>query len=368
VSRYKDDLKKSMPEVDSFISVDEILEVGKAAGSNGEVAGLLAEAARPYFLYDDSMPRHLASLPHTAYVKISEGCNRPCTFCVIPKIRGTMRSRTLESVVQEVKNLGNAGVREINLVAQDLTSYGTDSRGPGLSDLLHALDRTEAVDWIRLLYAYPIGIDDKLLDSIISLPRVCEYLDLPLQHSSEAVLKEMKLPLGRYSPRKIIEYINQRAPEIFMRTTFIVGFPGETEKDVEDLAAFVAEGHFSSVGVFTYSHEQGTPSYDMPGQVSEKEKKARRDYVMKAQQRVVDENLENLVGSRFEVLVEGTHEETDLLLSGRTRFQAPEVDGAVIINDIPPEVSDVKPGQIWEVEITEVAGYDLIGSLVRKFR
>lgn len=361
VERYRDELKKTIPEVDSFISVDDILKVGEAAGAafGSELAG----AARPYFLYDDTMPRYLSTRSHTAYVKVSEGCNRPCTFCIIPKIRGAMRSRSIDSVAREVRELGAQGVKEVNLVAQDLTSFGKDHKNGDLTALLKRLDGDGAVPWIRLLYAYPIGIDAALLDAITGSQNVCRYLDLPLQHASEAVLKRMQRPVGRYSPRSIIEFIRGHAPEIKLRTTFIVGFPGETESDVRELEDFIAAGHFSSVGIFTYSPEPGTPAHDMADQIDAAEKDARRERLMLAQQRVNEQTLEALVGTAVEVLVEGEHEETDLLLTGRTRFQAPEVDGTVIINDIEgADVGSVQPGTIGSVEITEVAGYDLVGT------
>ncbi|NDC39089.1 MAG: MiaB/RimO family radical SAM methylthiotransferase, partial [Proteobacteria bacterium] len=287
-----------------------------------------------------------------------------CTFCIIPKLRGGMRSRTLESVVEEVKVLGANGIREVNLVAQDLTSYGSDRKAAGLSQLLRALDATGAVDWIRLLYAYPIGIEEELLSTIVESARVVEYLDLPLQHSSESVLKPMQRPLGRYSPRRIVDFIRKAQPSIHLRTTFIVGFPGETEEDVDDLEAFVREGHFTNVGVFTYSPEEGTPSYEMPGQIPDKVKNDRRRRVMLAQQEVNAHRLNALIGTRIEAMVEGSHEDTDLLLSARARFQAPDVDGTVIINDMGDGIQPPTPGQRCLVEITEVAGYDLIGTMV----
>jgi ribosomal protein S12 methylthiotransferase len=366
VERYKGDIRKALPEVDSFISLDGLLGVGEAAvGDTGELRDMLNEAGRPYFLYDDTMPRHLASKPHMAYVKVSEGCNRPCTFCIIPQIRGVMRSRSIESVVREVASLGSQGVKEINLVAQDLTAYGTDLGGGRLVDLLRQLDKAETMKWIRLLYAYPVGVDDELLDAIVQLPSVCNYLDVPLQHSSERILKEMKRPIGRFGSRRFVEYVRGRTPEVKLRTTFIVGFPGETEEDIADLERFIADGHFESVGVFTYSPEQGTPAFDLKGQVSEKEKKSRRDRLMLAQQRVRTERNKEYIGKELEVLVEGPHEETDMLWSGRTRFQAPEVDGTVLINDIKESCTNgVGSGHLGKVIITDVSGYDLVGELV----
>jgi ribosomal protein S12 methylthiotransferase len=371
VERYKGDLRKSMPEVDAIISIDDLLKVGDVATDT--VGVHLNDAARPYFLYDESMPRQVTGPGHFAYVKIAEGCNRPCTFCIIPKLRGAMRSRPIDSIIKEVNDLTLAGVKEVNLVAQDLTSYGTDRKtGEDLKGLLRRLGSETKMPWIRLLYSYPIGIDAELLKTIVSTPNICNYLDLPLQHASESVLKRMQRPIGKYSPRKIAELIRETTPEIALRTTFIVGFPGETEADVAELEKLVSDGFFSAVGVFTYSPEEGTPSADFEGQVPDAEKEERRKRIMLAQQRVVERRLAAMVGKRVEVLVEGVHEDTDLLLTGRTRQQAPDVDGTVIINDLmdqsgaPLELSaDAIPvGSLATVEITEVAGYDLVGTLV----
>jgi ribosomal protein S12 methylthiotransferase len=365
VERYKGDIRKALPEVDSFIALDGLLSVGQMAlGEDDTLRDLLYEGARPYFVYDDSMPRHLSSKGHMAYVKVSEGCNRPCAFCIIPQIRGAMRSRSIDSIVREVQALGAQGIREINLVAQDLTAYGTDGEQGRLVDLLRRLDQAQAVQWIRLLYAYPVGVDDELLAAISELPSVCKYLDVPLQHASETVLKNMKRPIGRFGSRRFVEYVREKAPEIKLRTTFIVGFPGETEDDIAELERFVAEGHFESVGVFTYSPEQGTAAYEMADQISEKEKRSRRDRVMLAQQKVRIGRNEEYIGQELEVLVEGSHEETDMLLSGRTRFQAPEVDGSILINDVALHIGEVPAGHLGRVKITEVSGYDLVGTLV----
>jgi len=383
VSRYGSELQKTLPEVDAFITTDQITSVAKAAlgqsldswGPNNQFVEVLGQAARPYFLYDDSMPRLLSSRSHMAYVKVGEGCDRPCTFCIIPKIRGAMRSRTIESVVREVQMLGEQGVREVNLVAQDLTSYGRDHKQGDLSDLLMALDNARSMRWIRLLYAYPIGTDARLLQTIQSSNSVCKYLDLPLQHASERLLKLMKRPIGKFAPRQIAEFIKRTAPNIHLRTTFIVGFPGETDADLIELEQLIAAGHFGSVGIFTYSQEAGTPAGEMVEQIPEREKIARRDHLMAVQQKVVDRNLASRIGKREIVLIEGQHEETDLLLTGRTQYQAPEVDGVVIINDIATDLQDlgsdgqelndlVRPGMMVEVEFSEAAGYDMIGTVV----
>ena len=362
VSRYNGDIQEALPEVDAFLSVDDITRVAQVA--TGTETNFLTDSARPYFLYDETMPRELSNITYSAYVKISEGCNRPCTFCIIPGIRGAFRSRSIESVVSESISLGTQGVREINLVAQDLTAFGSDYKGAGIVPLLEELDAASAVDWIRLLYAYPVGITDELLDAIVSLPRVCTYLDIPMQHASERILKAMKRPSGRFASRPLTEYMRSRQPDLAIRTTFIVGFPGETEADVDDLEAFVNEGHFSSVGVFTYSAEEGTPAFSMTDQIPERIKKERRERIMEAQKAVVEKASAAHVGKRYRVLLDGTHEESDLLLVGRTEFQAPEVDGVVIINDTAGDEAELVPGAFCTVEITESAGYDLVGTVV----
>jgi ribosomal protein S12 methylthiotransferase len=214
------------------------------------------------------------------------------------------------------------------------------------------------------LYAYPVGVDDELLRAIVELPSVCKYLDVPLQHASERVLKAMKRPIGRFGSRRFVEYVREKAPEIKLRTTFIVGFPGESEEDVAELERFVLEGHFESVGVFTYSPEQGTEAFEMKDQLSDKEKRMRRDRVMLAQQKVRIERNSEYIGKEMEVLVEGPHEETDMLLAGRISSQAPEVDGCVLINDVADGLGEISGGHLGRVRITEVSGYDLVGTLI----
>lgn len=366
VERYKGDIRAALPEVDAFIGIDGLLDVGRLANQTDQIVqDVLREGSRPYFIYDETMPRHLASQPHMAYVKISEGCNRPCAFCIIPRIRGEMRSRSIESIRREVSALGAQGVKEINLVAQDLTAFGSDSSGENLESLLRVLDSDSAVSWIRLLYAYPVGVTESLLKSIVELPRVCNYLDVPLQHASERVLKAMRRPIGRFGSRRFVNWVREVSPEIKLRTTFIVGFPGETEEDVRELESFVAEGHFESVGVFTYSPEEGTVAHAMSDEISQEEKEARRERVMLAQQGVRVTRNDEYIGSRLPVLVEGMHEDTDLLLVGRSPFQAPEVDGSIVINDVSEGLEGVSAGHLGLVEISEVSGYDLIGTLVR---
>lgn len=381
VERYREDLAASLPEVDRFISTDELLTVADDAGTT---ASCFDQARRPYFIYDETMPRLRSTAGHTAYMKIAEGCDRPCTFCIIPKIRGGFRSRSPESLVREMEELSLAGVRELNLVAQDLTAYGVDlsaggRRAPLLAELLETMTLRAAqlgVDrslWIRLLYAYPIGVDERLIRLVSESPVVCNYLDLPLQHISHPVLKRMQRPLGERGTRGLIEAIRKHGPDLALRTTFIVGFPGETDADVDSLVSFVSEGHFTHVGVFTYSEESESKAFGMPDQVPEEERENRRRRVMEAQQRVVQARNERLLGTSVRVLIDGHHEETDLLLSARAAWQAPETDGEIIINDVDGSLKDDSGedvdlarvlGRFGLVEITDTAGYDVVGTLV----
>ncbi|MCL4144022.1 UNVERIFIED_CONTAM: hypothetical protein GTU68_053977 [Idotea baltica] len=348
VSRFQGDIKAELPEVDAFIDTNQIPELHKILGEEN----------------DDTLPRVLSTKNHFAYVKVSEGCNRPCTFCIIPKIRGKMRSRTVDSVVKEVTQLSGLGVREVNLVAQDLTSFGKDRKEKEtLSDLIVGLNKIKNIEWVRLLYAYPVGTDVELIKNISSLDKICSYIDIPLQHSSERVLKVMQRPIGRFSPRSIVKLIKDTASDVHIRTTFIVGFPGETEEDITDLEQFIREGHFSSVGIFTYSIEEGTPAGSMDMQISEEEKEARKERLMKAQKEVIIEKQKGFIGRTLKVMLEGVHDDTELLLVGRAEFQAPDVDGTVIINDSVIDMEELKQGDFVKVEITEVAEYDLIGKV-----
>jgi ribosomal protein S12 methylthiotransferase len=378
VERYRADLEQSLPEVDRFLSTDELLTVADEETTTAEA---LDSARRPYFLYDESMPRLRSTLGHTAFIKVAEGCDRPCAFCIIPKIRGSFRSRPIHSVVTEARELVLDGVKELNLVAQDLTSYGLDfnesrKRSPLLPQLLEELGGLQAElqrdFWVRLLYAYPIGVNEELIEQIRNSPVVCKYLDLPLQHISHPVLKGMNRPLGERGTRGLIEQIRKQAPDIALRTTFIVGFPGETEADVDALEQFVSEGHFTHVGVFTYSQEAEAKSYHFENQVPDKVKEARRKRIMECQQKIVARRSAELIGRTLPVLLENFHEESDLLLTARAAWQAPETDGEIIVNELdesllPPDDDAFDPspllGRFGRVRITQTMGYDLIGTL-----
>jgi len=372
VERYREELVTELPEVDRFISVDEILSVGTDEATS---ADCLDKARRPYFLYDETMPRVLSTGSHSAFIKIAEGCNRPCAFCIIPKLRGSLRSRQIESVVQEFETLAANGVREFNLVAQDLTAYGTDfpqNRGikSELPTLLKALDERAPTDtWIRLFYAYPVGTTDELLEQIIGSSSICNYFDIPLQHIASPVLKRMRRPLGAKGTRRLVEHTRATYPELHLRTTFIVGFPGETEEDVAELEAFIAAGHFTHVGVFTYSQEEEADSYSYSEQSDDSVKEERKARLMQAQQAVVAKRLESLVGSTQRVLVDGFHQETDLLLSARCAWQGPETDGEVLINELPESVAaESFRGTFVDVQIEATAGYDLVASFAESKR
>lgn len=377
VERYRGELQKEFPEVDRFLSTDELLQV---ADDQSTTAECFDGARRPYFLYDETMPRVInqGGTPFS-YVKIAEGCDRPCSFCIIPKIRGTFRSRPLQSVTTEIQELVAMGTKEINLVAQDLTAYGSDFPGnrayqSQLPKLLDEISKLSGDYWVRLLYAYPIGVTEELIQKISAIPQICNYLDLPLQHISGNVLKAMRRPLGERGTRQLIEKIKTLAPQIALRTTFIVGFPGETEEDVDRLEEFVRSGFFFHVGVFTYSQEAEAVSYHYSDQVPEELKNERRARVMEAQQEMVQRQLRSFVGRQLKVLLEGDHVETDLLLTARAEFQAPETDGEIIINEIDEDTLDENEengssraelkGKFSTVEITDVAGYDLVGTLI----
>lgn len=367
VERYRDKLREELPEVDAFLSVDDILNIDLDVQTS---PALSDPKHRAGFLYDDTMPRVLSSGGHLAYVKIAEGCNRPCAFCIIPKLRGSYRSRRSDSVMREIRGFLTSGVKEINLIAQDTTNYGKDlNEQISIHNLLDEISKI-SIDgdfWIRLMYAYPLGINERLLKQMRDNPHICNYIDLPLQHISSGVLRAMKRPLGEEKTRELVRNMKRLNPALSLRTTFIVGFPGETEKDVELLSDFIAEGHFDHVGVFAYSQEEEASAFGLGDKIPDAEKQQRVKRLMLCQQGVVRKKLAALVGTRQKVLIEGFHPETELLLAGRMEGQAPEVDGMVIINEINDDAgkSDISQyyNRFTQVEITDFKGYDLIGRL-----
>ncbi len=357
--RYDAELRREIPEIDATLGTGQVEEIVRAA--SGEDTSL-AEAAPgpPTWVYDHTAPRVLSTPPWLAYVKISEGCDYTCSFCIIPTLRGRHRSRNVEDVVAEVKALAARGVREVVLVAQDSTRYGLDHGvRDGLAYLLRRLGRVDGIRWIRVMYAYPSTLTDPILDAIASEERVVKYVDIPLQHASEPVLRRMKRPTGRGNLLGMIERIRDRVPGVAIRTSFIVGFPGETDEDFARLLRFVEDARFDNVGVFTFSDEEGTTSFDLPGRLPARVKEARRRKLMSLQKRLSARRNRARVGERVEVLVEGTHPDSDLLLRGRTAAQAPEIDGQVILND-----GQAAPGTFVTAEVTEAHPYDLVARVV----
>ena len=361
--RYQDELLKELPELDAIVGTTEypkIAEICKTflvqKGKNRKRSSWLSE---PTALYDEThADRILTGAKHWAYVKISEGCDKSCSFCIIPGMRGKMRSRPIPAIINEVTQLARQGVREVNVIAQDLTSYGRDLGQVQLYELLKELVKTE-VDWIRLLYNYPHPFPDKLIDLIANEPKICNYIDMPLQHIDEEILRKMNRIHRQEYTIKLISKMRERIPNLVLRTSLIVGFPGETEKHFKVLHDFVEAARFERLGVFVYSQEEGTPAGEMKDQVEEETKQARWDKIMKLQEKISREINENLVGATQEVLVSGLSQETDLLLEGRYYGQMPEGDGLVYIND-----GFANPGEMVKVEITDAHPYDLIGKIV----
>ncbi|HDR47086.1 MAG TPA: 30S ribosomal protein S12 methylthiotransferase RimO, partial [Geoalkalibacter subterraneus] len=358
--RYREELERELPEVDLFVGTADaprmvaLLEE-KIAGSD-----LRQAVSEPSFLYDHTTPRVKSSPFYSTYIKIAEGCANHCSYCIIPRLRGTLRSRSIDSVAAEAQRLVSQGVAEINLIAQDITAYGVDrSDGANLPDLLRALTKIDELRWLRLLYAYPDGVSDELIDLVAGEEKICSYLDIPLQHIDDELLKQMNRRVSEQQVRELVARLRERIPDLTLRTSFIVGFPGETQEQFEKLLSFVEEGHFDRLGVFRYSREEGTAAAELPEQIPERVKKERYKRLMKAQARISFRKNRALVGRVEPVLVEGVSEETELLLRGRSVRQAPDVDGQVYITAGQAEVGDIVP-----LRITDSSEYDLIGEIV----
>src|SRR5687768_7800265 len=367
VERYRDELRAEMPEVDAFIGTSQLGDITKAADSRVDARSLpvlpLGNQTATY-LYDESTPRVLATPGHFAYVKIAEGCDRPCAFCFIPQMRGHFRSRRFGSVLAEAQQLAGQGVKELILVAQDSSRYGEDlGERDALAQLMRELCRVEGVEWVRVMYTYPTHISDAFLDVLAEEPKAVKYLDMPLQHASQNVLKLMKRGGNRESLERLIERVRARVPGVAVRTTFIAGFPGETEEDFEELLAFVKNVEFDRVGVFTYSDEEGTPAFTLPNKVAHRTASRRRTTLMKEQARISQRHNKTRVGEVVRVLFEGESKESELLWQARMETQAPDIDGCVLINDVP---DGVRPsiGEFVQVEITEAHQHDLIGRIL----
>lgn len=376
--RYRDELRREIPEIDALLGTGEVPAIVDALGGVGprplttspvrlfrsrdEVSGPSeppTPPAPPTYLYDASTPRLITTPRHFAYVKVAEGCDYTCAFCIIPTLRGQYRSRTEASIVAEAEDLAARGVRELLLISQDTTFYGIDRGERGaLGRLLRRLNAIEGLAWIRLLYLYPTTITDDVLDAMAECEKVCRYIDLPLQHASDAVLKRMRRPGTRRGYDTLLAKIRNRIPDVTLRTTFIVGFPGETEADVDELADFVATTRFDHVGVFTYSHEEGTRAFALEDDVSPADKEARRARIMALQQTVVATARQPLVGTRVRVMVDGPSPDSDLVMTGRTQGQAPDIDSVVVFSDCDP--SQLQPGQIVDATVAAAEGYDLV--------
>src|SRR5215510_145237 len=334
VERYRDELKAEMPEVDAFIGTSQINDILTVCDPKTNTRALpvipLGNQSATY-LYDESTPRVLATPSHYAFVKIAEGCDRPCAFCFIPQMRGHFRSRRFGSIIAEAQQLAEEGVKEIILVAQDSSRYGEDlGKQDALARLLRELSHVDDIEWVRVMYTYPTHISDAFLDVLAEEPKAVKYLDMPLQHASQNVLKLMKRGGNRRSLEQLIERVRRRVPGIAVRTTFISGFPGETEDDFKELMAFVKNVEFDRVGVFTYSDEEGTPAFDLPHKVEPKIAKRRRTSLMKEQSRIARRKHKALKGQVVRVLFEGESNESELLWQGRMETQAPDIDGCVL--------------------------------------
>ena len=395
--RYREELRTEIPEIDALLGTGELPGIVDAIGSRSEAGGArsvsgqpvtffrknragtppgdpgtsileppaaprashLAPPALPTYLYGADTPRVLTTPRHFAYVKIAEGCDYTCAFCIIPTLRGKYRSRTRESIVAEARALGERGVKELLLISQDTTFYGIDrqERG-GLAKLLRELNDIDGIEWIRLLYLYPTTITDDVLAAMAECEKVCRYVDLPLQHASADVLKRMRRPGNRKTYDALLARIRERVPGVTLRTTFIVGFPGETEAEFAELEGFVRDTGFDHIGVFTYSHEEGTRAYAVTDDVAAATKRKRRDRIMKLQQGIVAARQEARIGAEVPVLIDGPSAEHELVLQGRLEGQAPDIDPVVYLTDCDP--SEYSAGQLITVRVVGARGYDLM--------
>jgi ribosomal protein S12 methylthiotransferase len=398
VERFREEIQKSIPEVDAVVGTGELDRILSAAGLDGVLAGKSARPATaspfvvlpsrpegdareaqgrysreawdgaiadlPNYLYDETTPRVLATPRHTAYIKIAEGCDHPCTFCIIPQLRGKFRSRRFESVIAEAERLARSGVREITLIGQDTTCYGEDFElKDGLALLLDKLAGIPELRWIRFLYAYPNKITDRLLETIAKHEKICPYVDVPLQHASATVLKRMKRGGGAEVFLRLIEKMRRTIPDVTLRTSFIVGFPGETEKEFQELCEFVREAQFDWMGAFSYSDQEGAAAFTAEKKIPTREIERRRRLLMQIQRQISRKRKRALVGKQFDLVLEGVSDETDLLLEGRTSMHAPEIDGKVFVSEFPEDQSP-QAGDFYRCEITEAHDYDLVARIL----
>jgi ribosomal protein S12 methylthiotransferase len=359
--RYKADLEADLPEVDHFIGTGEFHRITEFTKIGTELPVVRSSIDKPEYVYDYATPRISTLPPHTAYVKIAEGCSRPCAFCIIPRLRGRGRSRPIESVAEEVRRLAAAGTVEITLIAQDLTAYGIDREdGATLERLLRELVKIDGIRWIRLMYNYPEYFTDELIDLIAANEKICKYLDLPLQQIDDTILHAMKRKVGEAETRALITKLKARIPNVTLRTTMLVGFPGETEEQFERLLAYVEETKFDRLGVFTYSHEEGTVAAALPDPVPQEVKEERKHRVMVAQQKISAEKNAALVGKETSVLIDRAfHRAGGYSHVGRTEAHAIDIDGVVYLRG-----RDLEPGRIVRAKIEKGSEYDLFAVTV----
>lgn len=359
--RYKDELIKEIPEIDAVVGTGDVDKIGEVVDSiqngNKEI-----KVGSLDFLPTSKTPRTLTNYPHSAYLKISEGCDKKCTYCIIPSLRGELRSRTIEDVVEEAKILASDGVIELNLLAQEITEYGKDIYGKRmLPELLKELVKVEGIEWIRLYYMYPNSISDELIEVIKDEPKICNYFDVPIQHISDNILQNMgRAKSGDYI-RSILGRIRGRIPDATIRTTVIVGFPGETEENFEELKEFIKEFEFDYVGVFKYSREEDTVAYDLPNQIPEEIKEKRWSELLNIQGEIVERKNERFIGETVDVIIDGVSTESEYMLEGRMRSQALEIDGKVLTSDGTANVGD-----IVKVKLEQNFQYDFIGPIIEE--
>jgi len=392
VERYRNEIRRNIPEVDAVVGTGELESILDAAGltrvppppsagpfailQSRPEAALREQAGRfsreswdgaiadlPNYLYDENTPRVLATPKYSAYIKVAEGCDHPCSFCIIPQLRGKFRSRRFESVIAEAERLALNGVREVTLIGQDTTCYGEDfDLQDGLALLLAKLARIEDLHWVRFLYAYPNKITGRLLDTIAAHDKICNYIDVPLQHASPALLKRMKRGAGADVFLRSIERMRKTIPGLTLRTSFIVGFPGETERDFEQLCDFVRQAQFDWLGVFGYSDEEGAKAHGLDQKVPRAQIERRRRKLMSIQKQISRKKKRALAGHEFDLLLTGPSEESDLLWEGRTEMHAPEIDGKVFVSD--PGDNQLVAGRFYRCQITEAHDYDLVARLI----
>ncbi|MDO5673295.1 MAG: 30S ribosomal protein S12 methylthiotransferase RimO [bacterium] len=362
VQRYGPDLSSSLPEVDAFVGLDDFPNIAALLKGRGKKTLFAAKPGSAGYLMDSSVPRRLATPFYRAYLKITEGCDNHCSYCMIPSIRGPLRSRSIDDLIKEAQRLEQGGVRELSLIAQDLSSFGQDlGLEDGLLDLLKALLSHTTIPWFRLLYLYPTGISDSLLQLMQAQPRILPYLDIPMQHVSDSVLRAMGRRYQRSHLEDLVQRVRTALPECALRTTFMVGFPGESEADAEELLAAIRDWRLDHVGVFAYQDEDGCAASRLSGKVGEEAKEVRLAAAMAVQAEVSAALLQEKVGTVQPVLVEGYSQESDLLLEGRTRFQAPDIDGCLYIS-----AGKANVGDIVAVRVSEAHVYDLVGEVLEQ--